>query len=115
MSQNAVHKQSRMGATVHVYNGNMESDEDLTIDGNMTLDSINAKSNTLTIGKTSNTEANLSGDVVIVLGNVSGDITATSQIKIEAGASVNGDLTAPKFFIHSDGVFQGKLVYSHSE
>src|SRR4029453_12945685 len=51
-------------------------------------------------------------DTVLVLGRVSGPISAVDRIELQPGAVVDGDLAAQHVRIHDDVVFNGRCSIS---
>ncbi|MBI5415817.1 MAG: polymer-forming cytoskeletal protein, partial [Candidatus Omnitrophica bacterium] len=62
---------------------------------------------TLTAGEQSELEADISGDNVIILGKVKGDIKAHKLLVLMPTAVVYGNISAPKLNIVEGAVFQG--------
>jgi len=62
---------------------------------------------TLTIGSTSQVEANIIGENVIVAGKVKGNVVAKKMLVLMPGSSLHGDISTPKLNIVEGAVFQG--------
>lgn len=62
---------------------------------------------TLTAGEQSELEANISGDNIIILGKVKGDIKAHKFLVLMPTAVVYGNISAPKINLVEGAVFQG--------
>jgi len=54
-------------------------------------------------------EANVHAQTVEVAGTITGDITADKRIVLEATASVEGNITAPRILIHDGATFRGQV------
>jgi cytoskeletal protein CcmA (bactofilin family) len=54
-------------------------------------------------------EANVHARTVEVAGTVTGDVTADERIVLEATASVDGNITAPRILIHDGANFRGQV------
>ena len=54
-------------------------------------------------------EANVHARTVEVAGTISGDVTADERIVLEATASVDGNITAPRILIHDGATFRGQV------
>ncbi len=71
--------------------GELSGSEDLTIEGNVE-GRIELKDNTLTIGPNGKIKAEVFAKQVIVLGEVTGNVTATEKVDIRDNGSVDGDI-----------------------
>jgi excisionase family DNA binding protein len=67
---------------------------------------LNTKGN-LMIGEHAVVSADITGDVVVVAGKVSGNINATKELKLIAPAVVVGDIRTPLLSIAEGSVFEG--------
>jgi hypothetical protein len=74
--------------------GELSGSEDLTIEGNVE-GRIELKDNTLTIGPNGKIRAEVFAKQVIVLGEVTGNVTASEKVDIRDNGSVDGDVTSP--------------------
>ncbi|MDH5654953.1 MAG: polymer-forming cytoskeletal protein [Spirochaetia bacterium] len=99
---------TRIGPSV-VINGEIVSDEELTIEGTVTANKIESRNGTLITGKTSVIKAELSGKKVTVFGKLDGNVNAQESIYIGESAVVNGDLKAPKIHLNDDAVLNGRI------
>ena len=64
----------------------------------------------LTIAHSAIVEGPIHGAIVIIEGRVWGTIQAREKIQLIKGATVHGDLMAPKVDISDGATFQGKLL-----
>src|SRR5687767_15894497 len=78
-----------------VIKGELQGSEDLTIEGHVE-GTIDLQQNVLTIGPNGRINARVSAKMVIILGTVNGNVTASEKVDIRDGASVDGDVSAPK-------------------
>ena len=74
-----------------IFKGELSAKQDLTVDGSVE-GKIELAQHVLTIGAKGRIKAQVVAKVVIVMGNVDGNITATEKIDIHEKATVNGDL-----------------------
>ena len=88
--------------------GQVNGNEDLTIEGRVD-GKIELEQNVLTIGPNGKIEAELIAKSVVVLGNVTGNVTATERIEIRDSGSVDGDLVAPRVVIAEGAHFRGSV------
>ena len=75
-----------------VIKGELSGSEDLTIEGNVE-GKIELRDNTLTIGPNGKIRAEVFAKQVIVLGEVTGNVTASEKVDIRDNGSVDGDVT----------------------
>lgn len=88
--------------------GELSGSEDLTIEGNVE-GRIELKENTLTIGPNGKIRAEVFAKQVIVLGEVTGNVTATEKVDIRDNGSVDGDVTSPRVAIAEGAHFRGAI------
>ncbi|MEZ5416547.1 MAG: polymer-forming cytoskeletal protein [Vicinamibacterales bacterium] len=88
--------------------GELSGSEDLTIEGNVE-GRIELKDNTLTIGPNGKSRAEVFAKQVIVLGEVTGNVTASEKVDIRDNGSVDGDVTAPRVAIAEGAHFRGAI------
>lgn len=62
---------------------------------------------TLTVSESSEMEADISGDNIVIAGKVKGNVTAHKLLVLMPTAVVKGGITAPKLNIVEGAVFQG--------
>jgi cytoskeletal protein CcmA (bactofilin family) len=91
-----------------VIKGELTASEDLTIYGQME-GRIQLPNHTLTIGPHADIRAAIAAKAVVVMGAVTGDVTAGERIEIQANGSVIGDVAAPRLAIADGGSIQGRV------
>jgi cytoskeletal protein CcmA (bactofilin family) len=91
-----------------VIKGELNGSEDLTIEGQVE-GTIQLKEHVLTIGPNGRIRAQVFARSVIVLGEVTGNITATDKVDIRDNGSVDGDLIAPRVAIAEGAHFRGSV------
>src|SRR5215470_14130562 len=91
-----------------VIKGELNGSEDLTIEGHVE-GTIQLKDNVLTIGPNGKIKASIFAKSVIVLGEVSGNVTASDKVDIRDNGSVDGDLIAPRVAIAEGAHFRGSV------
>ena len=96
-----------------VIKGELTASEDLTIYGQME-GSINLPNHTLTIGPHADIRATIAAEAVVVMGAVTGDVTAGEKIEIQNTGSVIGDVVTPKLAIADGGSLEGKVQMPES-
>jgi cytoskeletal protein CcmA (bactofilin family) len=91
-----------------VIKGELSGSEDLTIEGNVE-GKIELRENILTIGPNGKIRAEVFAKAVIVLGEVTGNVTASEKVDIRDNGSVDGDITSPRVAIAEGAHFRGSV------
>jgi cytoskeletal protein CcmA (bactofilin family) len=91
------------GVTVH---GNLISESDVTIDGQLEGD-VTATGD-VTIGVNARVKGNVHGTNVTVLGHLKGNIVASGEASIRETGQVEGDINSAGLAITSGGIFVGR-------
>ena len=90
-----------------VIKGELSGSEDLTLYGQME-GSIKLPDHTLTIGPHADIKAQVSARSVVIMGAVTGNVTAGERVEIGATGSVTGDISSPRLAIADGGCFRGR-------
>jgi cytoskeletal protein CcmA (bactofilin family) len=96
-----------VGKTV-VFKGELTGHEDLFIEGSVE-GKIELRDNVLTIGPNAKIKAEVFAKVVIVRGEVAGNITASEKLDIRDSGSVDGDIAAPVMAIAEGAHLRGSV------
>ena len=91
-----------------VIKGELNGSEDLTIEGQVE-GTIQLREHVLTIGPNGRIKAQVFAKSVIVLGEVTGNVTASEKVDIRDNGSVDGDIVAPKVAIAEGAHFCGSV------
>src|SRR5512138_3799885 len=91
-----------------VIKGELNGSEDLTIEGHVE-GTIQLRDNVLTIGPNGKIKAQVFAKAVIVLGEVTGNVTASDKVDIRDGGSVDGDIVSPRVAIAEGAHFRGSV------
>ncbi len=91
-----------------VIKGELTGSEDLTIEGQVE-GKIELKQNVLTIGPNGKIKAQIVAKIVVIQGDVHGDISATERVDIRDNGSVDGDVSAPRVSIADGAHFRGSI------
>ena len=91
-----------------VIKGELSGSEDLTIEGHVE-GRIELRENVLTIGPNGKIRAEVFAKSVIVLGEVSGNVTASEKVDIRDNGSVDGDIASPRVAIAEGAHFRGSV------
>jgi cytoskeletal protein CcmA (bactofilin family) len=96
-----------------VIKGELNGSEDLTIEGQVE-GKIELRQNVLTIGANGRIKAQVFAKAVIILGEVTGNVTATEKVDIRDNGSVDGDIAAPRVAIAEGAHFRGSIDMQRS-
>jgi cytoskeletal protein CcmA (bactofilin family) len=99
--------QVNIGKSV-VIKGELSGSEDLTIEGHVE-GRIELRENVLTIGPNGKIRAEVFAKAVIVLGEVTGNVTASEKCDIRDNGSVDGDIISPRVAIAEGAHFRGSV------
>jgi cytoskeletal protein CcmA (bactofilin family) len=91
-----------------VIKGELNGSEDLTIEGHVE-GKIELRQNVLTIGPNGKIKAQVFAKAVIILGEVTGNVTASEKVDIRDNGSVDGDIAAPRVAIAEGAHFRGSF------
>jgi cytoskeletal protein CcmA (bactofilin family) len=91
-----------------IIKGELNGSEDLTIEGQVE-GKIELRQNVLTIGPNGKIKAQVFAKAVIILGEVTGNVTATEKVDIRDNGSVDGDIAAPRVAIAEGAHFRGSI------
>ena len=88
--------------------GDVVSTEDLVIDGQV-QGTIDMGGHVLTIGPSASVVADLDAKEVTISGKVVGSVMGSARVELKATASVDGDVTSPKFVMEDGATLKGKV------
>jgi cytoskeletal protein CcmA (bactofilin family) len=88
--------------------GRIVSQENLTIDGQIE-GTIEVGDHNLMIGTGAAVKADLIAKAVTVSGEVTGNVTASERVVLQASGSVNGDIVTPRLMMADGAVVKGKV------
>ena len=91
-----------------VIKGELNGSEDLTIEGEVE-GKIELKDHVLTIGPNGKIRAQVFAKALVVLGEVSGNVSASEKVEIRDGGSVDGDIVSPRVAIGEGAHFRGSV------
>jgi cytoskeletal protein CcmA (bactofilin family) len=88
--------------------GDLTGNEDLEIEGTVE-GRIDLPNNELTIGSEGNVKAEVHAKSVIVIGHVTGNVSAAERIEVQAAGIVDGDVKAPRLIVAEGAVLNGAV------
>jgi cytoskeletal protein CcmA (bactofilin family) len=96
-----------------VIKGELSASEDLTLYGQME-GSVTLPDHTLTIAPHADIKAAINANAVVILGAVTGNVTARERVEIQTTGSVDGDVTSPRLAMAEGGCLSGKVQMPQS-
>jgi cytoskeletal protein CcmA (bactofilin family) len=97
-----------------VIKGELSGSEDLTLYGQME-GSVKLPGHTLTVGSDADIKAEISAKSVVIMGAITGNVTAGDKVEIQATGSVTGDIVSPRLVIVEGGCLNGRVQMPPSE
>ena len=97
-----------------IINGELSGSEDLTIEGRVE-GKIDLKDHVLTVGSNGRIKAQVSAKLIVVFGQVTGNLAATEKVDIKENGSVEGDIVAPRVAIADGSHFRGSIDMQKKE
>ena len=97
-----------------VIKGELSGSEDLTLHGQME-GSIRLPDHMLTIGPHADIKAEIFAKAVVIMGAVTGNVTAGDKLEIHATGSVTGDIASPRLVVVEGGCIHGTVKMPQSE
>jgi cytoskeletal protein CcmA (bactofilin family) len=91
-----------------VIKGELSGSEDLTLHGHME-GKISLPDHTLTVGAQAAVKADIAAKAVVVVGAVTGKVSAKDRIEIRSTGTVTGDIVSPRLIIAEGGNLRGKV------
>jgi cytoskeletal protein CcmA (bactofilin family) len=88
--------------------GRIRSAQDLRIDGRVD-GTIEVPQHEVVLGAGADVKASVSARSVLVGGTLTGDVTATERLQIQATGSVEGNVTAPRLIVLDGAILRGKV------
>jgi cytoskeletal protein CcmA (bactofilin family) len=96
-----------MGQSIAI-KGELSGAEDLTLEGQLE-GKVSFPQNVLTIGTSARVNAEVVAKAVIVLGQLTGNVTASERFELRTGGTMQGNLKAPRIAMADGAVFGGKI------
>jgi len=91
-----------------VIKGELSGSEDLTLHGQM-QGKISLPEHTLTIGAQAQVKADITAKAVVVVGMVTGRVSAQDRVDIRSTGTIAGDIVSPRLIIAEGGTLRGKV------
>lgn len=88
--------------------GDLTGEEDLQIEGNVE-GRIDLPGNQLTVGAEGKVKAEIHAKAVVIVGHVTGNVSAVDRIEIQATGVVDGDVKAPRLVVQEGAILNGSI------
>ncbi len=88
--------------------GDLSGEEDLVIEGRVE-GKVDLKQNNVTVGKNGRVKADVLGKVVVVEGEVDGNVFAREQAILRQSGAIRGNITAPRVILEDGSRFKGSI------
>ena len=96
-----------IGQSIHI-KGELTGNEDLTIEGKVE-GKVFLKDHNLTVGANGKIVAEVQAKTVMVLGEITGNITADDKVEVAATGTMRGDIQAPRVVLADGAKFKGAI------
>jgi cytoskeletal protein CcmA (bactofilin family) len=96
-----------IGQSIHI-KGELTGNEDLTIEGKVE-GKVFLKDHNLTVGANGKIVAEIQAKTVMVLGEITGNITADDKVEVAATGTMRGDIQAPRVVLADGAKFKGSI------
>jgi cytoskeletal protein CcmA (bactofilin family) len=91
--------------------GDLTGDEDIQIEGTVE-GRIDLPNNQLTVGAEGRVRAEIHAKLVVVIGQVNGNIVSAERLEVQATGVIHGDVKAPRLIVHEGAVINGSIEMS---
>jgi cytoskeletal protein CcmA (bactofilin family) len=91
-----------------IIRGDLSGNEDLYIDGDVE-GTVTLSESRLTIGPNAHVQAAIHVRDIIILGQLTGNVTATGRVDLRQSAVVNGDIVADRLSIEESATIKGRV------
>ncbi len=89
--------------------GDLSGSEDVMVEGRVE-GRVELPNNQLTVGANGTVQAEVNAKTVIVVGKISGNVTATERLEIQASGYVEGDVTSPRLIVEEGATLNGSIA-----
>jgi cytoskeletal protein CcmA (bactofilin family) len=96
-----------IGASIFI-KGDLSGEEDLIIEGRVE-GKVDLKQNNVTVGKNGKVKADVFGKVVVVEGEVTGNVFAREQAILRQSGGIQGNIQAPRVILEDGSRFKGSI------
>ena len=100
-------RMANIGKSIQI-KGDLTGNEDLVVEGKVE-GRIDLPNNQLTIGAEGQVKADLHAKTVVVVGHVTGNVSAAERVEVQATGVVDGDVKAPRLIVQEGAVLNGAV------
>lgn len=93
------------------FKGDLSGNEDLVIEGTVE-GTVSLPSGQLTVGAEGKVRAEVKAKSVVVVGRVTGNLSATDRVEVQSTGIVDGDVRAPRLIVQEGAVINGSVEMS---
>ena len=93
------------------FSGKLSFKDTVRIDGR--FEGEISSENTLIVGESGSVTATIKSQVVIISGEVHGEITASGQVVLHKTARVDGNIHSPRLAVEDGAIFTGRVEMGH--
>lgn len=91
-----------------IIKGDLSGGEDLVIEGRVE-GKVDLKQHNVTVGRSGRVKADIFGKIVIVEGEVDGNVFAQEQAILRQAGAIRGNITAPRVILEDGSRFKGSI------
>lgn len=102
-----MHERAGVGSTL-VIKGELTAHEDVVIAGRVE-GSINVTGHLVMVEPGAHVKGDITANGITIGGSVEGSLLAEERIKVQAGADLKGDLSAPRVIVADGGLVNGRI------
>lgn len=96
-----------IGSSIKI-KGDVTGDEDLVIEGQVE-GNISLKGHNVTIGKNGKIMANIQANLIVIEGDLQGDLNGEEKVIIRETANVQGNIVSPRVNLEDGAMFKGSI------
>lgn len=100
-------EQATIGKSL-IVKGEVTGSESLYVDGRVE-GSINLPGNRVTVGRNGQVQADITAREIVVLGAVTGNLTASDRVEVRSEGSLTGDVSCQRISIEDGAFFKGGI------
>src|SRR5260221_9055605 len=104
---NSSQEQATIGKAL-VVKGEVTGSESLYVDGRVE-GAINLPGNRVTVGRNGQVQADITAREIVVLGAVTGNLTASDRVEVRSEGSLTGDVSCQRISIEDGAFFKGGI------
>lgn len=91
--------------------GDLSGEEDIQVEGTVE-GRVDLPNNQFTVGPEGRVRAEIHAKLVVVIGQVNGNIVAAERLEVQATGVIHGDVKSPRLIVHEGAVINGSIEMS---